>query len=515
MQSLSAGRPRRPPRPPNGEQLPLTGGLDCGNACASQRDKRRLCARHRDSTVLSASTSFFGLPRNLSSGSLRNSLNLPPPPPGSIDWVSIAVVYFVTLVSEASRGLMLPSTWPYLRSLGGSKSMLGVFVAVFSVGRMATTIPLGYLSDRWNTSAVLIVASSIQVVGHVMYALAPSVPVLMASRVVVGFGSATMSVCRAHLTRAVPQRTRTHHFAYLSALQFVGFAVLPGVGGLLAQVPELRPLPILVLNGFTYPAWLLVLCNLLVLFAIYALYLNPPSRRTRAVPVSYGATSSQPHGGLQPSRPPVTSISMLEDSTDDRSADFVALVVCLLINVSFRGIVAELETVSTPFLMERYGVTYSGASYYITAMGFLGLAVYLFFKPIARRFSDRNLVLYGLSFVMLGCVPLSIAPLTRLMPKWVYVGCIGAMWSLAYPVGQTAVLALFSKVLADLPAGGFLGIFSASGSLARVVFAMLAGRTWGALGREAVFACILGYIVPAIVLCVWAYKRLVPPEEDD
>lgn len=507
MGSPTEGRPGRPPRPPLSEAQ-TSSPSNKERKWPTERDKRQRCARHRDTELLSASTSFFGLPRNASAASLRASLNLHPPPPGEVDWVSIAVVYFVTLVSEASRGLMLPSTWPYLSSLGGSKSLLGVFVGVFSVGRMATTVPLGYLSDNWSTSAVLCSASVIQIIGHLLYAVAPNVPVLLASRVVVGFGSATMSVCRAHLTRAVPQRTRTHHFAYLSALQFVGFAVLPGVGGLLAQLPEKRPLPFLTFNGFTYPAWVLVVCNVLAILAIYGFYLNPPARARLATnnTQSYGATSRMPAWNSQ------TSLTMLEED-GDQSADFLALVVCLLINISFRGIVAELETVTTPFLMEHYGISYSTTSYYITAIGFLGLGVYLLFKPIARRFSDRNLVLYGLSFVMLGCVPLSIAPLTRIMSKWVYVGCIAAMWSIAYPVGQTAVLALFSKVLADLPAGGFLGIFSASGSLARVIFAMLAGRTWSALGREAVFACILGYIVPAIVLCLWAYKRLVPPAE--
>lgn len=444
----------------------------------------------RQQHVVAASTSFFALPYSLSSASLRSQLGLDAPPPGEIDWVSIAVVYWITLVSEASRGLMLPSTWPYFNSLGGSKTMLGVFVASFSMGRMATTIPLGYLSDNFSTSTVLTFASAIQVLGHFIYALAPSLPVLYASRIIVGFGSATMSVCRAHLTRAVPSSLRTHHFAYLSALQFIGFAVLPGFGGLLALLPELHPLPFLRFNGFTYPAYVLVICNLLCMMLIYSLYFDPPPSPPRRRPQASANGEIVDHG-----------------------PDVFALVVCLLVNVAFRGVVAEFETVSTPFLMEQFGITYGGASFRISTIGFFGLFVYLGFKPIAKRFSDRGLVFFGLLVVVLGCLPLATPFLADNMSITVYVFCLGLTWSLAYPVGQTAILALFSKVLGGLPAGGFLGIFSASGSLARVFFAMLAGVMWSHFGKESVFAMILAYMSLAAVMVISSYRSLVPPDD--
>lgn len=439
--------------------------------------------------TIAASTSFFGIPFSLSSGNLRPTMGLDAPPPGEIDWVSIFVVYWITLVSEASRGLMLPSTWPYFSDLGGSKATLGVFVASFSMGRMATTIPLGYLSDSHPTSTVLIYASLIQVFGHLIYALAPNLAVLFFSRIVVGFGSATMSVCRAHLTRAVPSSLRTHHFAYLSALQFIGFAVLPGAGGLLALLPAYDPSSWVKFNGFTYPAYVLVISNVISIILIYILYLNPlePSYRRRQA----GNSSEEPV---------------------ERGPDVFALIVCLLVNVVFRGVVAEFETVSTPFLMEQFGMTYGGASFCISIIGFFGLFVYLGFKPIAKRFTDRTLVFFGLVIVLLGCLPLSVPVLADHMTTQVYVFCLGLTWSLAYPIGQTAILSLFSKVLAGLPAGGFLGIFSATGSLARVGFAMFAGIVWSHFGRGSVFATILAYVIMSAVMVIVTFRRLVPSD---
>mmetsp|Transcript_19103 Transcript_19103/g.47935 ORF Transcript_19103/g.47935 Transcript_19103/m.47935 type:complete len:108 (-) Transcript_19103:1151-1474(-) len=94
---------------------------------------------------------------------------------------------------------------------------------------MVAYLPFGYLSDDLSVKSVLIAASAIQILGNLAYTAATSPGALFAARFVVGFGSATTSVCRAPVARAVPRRDRTGQFAYLGALQFVGFAVLPGV----------------------------------------------------------------------------------------------------------------------------------------------------------------------------------------------------------------------------------------------------------------------------------------------
>ncbi|PXF41573.1 Major facilitator superfamily domain-containing protein 8 [Gracilariopsis chorda] len=419
-------------------------------------------------------------------------MGLHAPPPGHIDWVSLLVIYWVILVSEASRGLMLPSTWPFLASLGGSKHLLGVFVASFSMGRMATTIPLGYFSDKYSTSTVLGVASIIQIIGHFLYAVSASVPMLFVSRIIVGFGSATMSVCRAHVTRTIPLLLRTHHFAYLSALQFIGFAVLPGLGGLLAKLPHFKPLPFIPFNSFTYPAYVLIFCNFVAIMFVQMFYFNPPD----ALHMRAQRDPEQPDPSVQP-------FSLTPDA--------LALLVCLLVNIVFRGVVAEFETISTPFLMEQFGLTFAQASFRISLMGFFGLLVYLSFKPIAKQFSDRLLLFVGIVLVIVGCFPLSILPLTTHMSLNMYVMCLGMSLSLAYPLGQTAVLSLFSKVLAGLPAGGLLGIFSATGSMARILFAILAGTIWSEFGRESVFAVILAYMSMASTVVLLSFKRLVPP----
>uniref|UniRef100_A0A7S0ZJH0 Major facilitator superfamily (MFS) profile domain-containing protein n=1 Tax=Timspurckia oligopyrenoides TaxID=708627 RepID=A0A7S0ZJH0_9RHOD len=300
-----------------------------------------------------------------------------------------------------------------------------------------------------------------------------------------------MSVCRAHVTRTTPKEDRTFHFAYLSALQFVGFAVLPGLGGVLAALPTVNVFGFMELNAFTYPGLVLLLTNVLVIFLLYWYYLDPPEEVSRHKPTQSSAQSQTP--------------------MPDDSPDWLALMCCLLINVCFRGVVAELETLASPVLMETFDEDVETSSYVIGSLGFIGLFVYFGFKPIARTFSDRQLVFVGLVLISLGNLLLyqRLFPL----PLWLYATGLGLIWSLAYPLGQTAVLSLFSKILAGLPAGGFLGIFSACGSLARVIFATFSGLVWSYFGSTAVFGLTSLYGVLMMLLTLVIYSRLVPARQ--
>eukprot|EP00168_Porphyra_purpurea_P005797 TRINITY_DN1691_c0_g1_i7.p1 TRINITY_DN1691_c0_g1~~TRINITY_DN1691_c0_g1_i7.p1 ORF type:complete len:480 (-),score=103.45 TRINITY_DN1691_c0_g1_i7:474-1709(-) len=254
-----------------------------------------------------ASFSFYGLPSVPSQLTLAAAERAARRGDGSsVDWTSIAVVYLVVLTSEAARGLLLPTQWPYLQSVGGSQAMLGVLVGSFSLGRMAATIPLGVLSDRLSMRAVLALSSGLQIVGHLAYGLVGSPWTLVAARVVVGFGSATMSVCRSHIARAIPREKQTYHFAYLSGLQFVGFAVLPGVGGLLSYLPSNK-----VFNTYTYPAYILMLVNAIAIGFLYFCYLDPPSQARPRGPRRDASPSSLPSDartsvGVPPLAPPAT-----------------------------------------------------------------------------------------------------------------------------------------------------------------------------------------------------------------
>mmetsp|Transcript_14711 Transcript_14711/g.25449 ORF Transcript_14711/g.25449 Transcript_14711/m.25449 type:complete len:409 (+) Transcript_14711:3-1229(+) len=398
---------------------------------------------------------------------------------------------------------------------------------------MVSTIPLGFMSDHLSMRTVFYTCSGLQILGNMVYVLAPNAIVLILCRMVVGIGSATMSICRAHVTRVTPKEQRTFHFAYLSALQFVGFAVLPGMGGVIAMWPETQGI---VLNQFTYPGYIQIVLNLIAIGLLYYVYLDAPEQtkdkkvknkqgEVRALPISATTASNSANatnatnGGV----PNIESQAEIgtngsvqvyisaEESQEEDKPDWYALVICLFINLCFRGVVAELETLASPFLMEQFPISLSSASTVIGVLGFLGLGVYLSFRPLSDRISDRELIIIGLVLNILGASFLALVQ-AEVFPHslWIYALALGLIWSLAYPLGQTAVLGLFSKILAGLPAGGMMGLFSAAGSLARVIFAMFSAFLWSYFGSNVVNIQMVILSVLILALTGISYSRLVP-----
>lgn len=402
---------------------------------------------------------------------------------------SIAVIYAVTLVSEGSRGLLMPSSWPYFHSVGGSKELLGVFVGILSLGRMLATIPLGHFSDRYSSEYIFYVTGLLQIAGHILYVCSPNVPSLILARFVVGLGSSTISVCRAYVARAVPKSDRTHHYAYLSAIQFIGFSILPGAGTLLSLLPETRFCGI-ALNEFTYPALVLALFCLATIVATFLFYEDP-------IPDPENVDTEH------------DTVDENEQATSNTSS-YLPLAVCTITNVAFRGSIAELETVASPILMEQFDVTYGQTGLYMMIFGIIGLFVYILFKPLSNFYSDRVLIAIGLSATLLGSVPLAVPIISQNLTLFLYATSIGILWAFAYPVGQTGGLSLFSKTLRGIPPGKLLGVFSATGSAARIIFAVVAGALWGSFGREAVFGSISMLAIVAFGIVIYGWQNLLP-----
>lgn len=489
---------------------------------------------------------------------------------------SLAVLFTVTLITEAARGLLLPSLWPYFNSVGGTKQGYGLLVASYSLGRMISVIPVGHLCDdgsHLSHTSALVITSFIQAFGHLGYALCRTPLLLLASRMVVGFGSASTSIARAHITKTVSTERRTTVLAYMSGVQFIGFAVLPALGGWMSLLvsgtnideninSNENEFAAVVKQGhqslfseFTIAAWMLVLANIICTVFVLVFYKEPvlfdsvnnasqspsPPANTKNCPSSSSHHNS-PHARLhecekQPllvksrtgqtspnkymsntssppllpttsPRRPITTTTATETHTVTTS-DITPIVTALVINLVLRGVLAQLEAISIPFLVEQFHVSYISASNQMTMLGLLGTAIYFSFRPLAVVFSDRALIAVGLLLVVFGSLPLSLPFLSNAMSIAVYLIFLGQAWCVAYPIGQTAVLALFSKsVDGRRGVAAFMGLFSASGAISPLVLSVVATGLWERCGREAVFGFMCSTVVLGLGLVAVTYQRL-------
>ena len=151
---------------------------------------------------------------------------------------SVIVIWLVVFVGESSRGIMFPLLWPLIDQLGGSTVDLGYLVAIYSLGRIFVTTPLGFFSDQCQHKYPLIVANILLLLGAILWAnvtLTSNLYTLYASQLIMGFGSGTLGVTRSYIAENTSRIQRTNTLAILNAIQYAGFTVSPIIGSFLGS----------------------------------------------------------------------------------------------------------------------------------------------------------------------------------------------------------------------------------------------------------------------------------------
>ncbi|KAI9920852.1 hypothetical protein PsorP6_000558 [Peronosclerospora sorghi] len=190
-------------------------------------------------------------------------------------YANMAMINFVEFAAEASRGVVLATLFLYSKSLGGGVSYMGVLTSLFSVGRLLSSMLFGCMCDHYSFRSVYLLSSAICLVGNVLYLTAEgfgtgNLMVLSASRFLVGFGAGNRSVCRADVANLTTTNQRLPYMTLLSAVEFLAYALTPGLGSLVAHVD------VFVLgihfSPFTAPGVILIVLNLLSIMGMLMVY---------------------------------------------------------------------------------------------------------------------------------------------------------------------------------------------------------------------------------------------------
>ena len=186
-------------------------------------------------------------------------------------WVNLTFLCAVLGLCEAARGIVIPTLSLYVTSLGGSSTFLSVVVAAFSVGRLTSSVVLGYISDYCGMRAIISTSVAITCIGHVLFIAADGVStgglyLLLTSRILTGFGTGTLSVCRSFVSKHTASGERTRFMSWLGIVQFAGYAFTPILGGLEVSWPITASWTI---NTFTAGTYALLVLDVVLLAALY------------------------------------------------------------------------------------------------------------------------------------------------------------------------------------------------------------------------------------------------------
>jgi MFS family permease len=188
--------------------------------------------------------------------------------------LTIGLVLNVTLV--ASEALAVSTIMPIVaRDLGGI-DLYGWVFSGFFLGSLLGIVVAGILIDRGDLARPFLLGIGLFATGLLIGGLAPSMPVLVAARVVQGFGAGAIpAVAYVSIGRALPERMRPRMFATLSTAWVLPGVIGPSLAGVVAETLH----------------WRLVFLGLLPLIAIASVLTLPALDAVG--PVSPGAGDAE------------------------------------------------------------------------------------------------------------------------------------------------------------------------------------------------------------------------------
>ncbi|EGZ25928.1 hypothetical protein PHYSODRAFT_478682 [Phytophthora sojae] len=375
-------------------------------------------------------------------------------------YTNMFMINFLEFATESSRGIVLPTLFLYTSSLGGDLAFMGFINALFSVGRLLSSTAFGWMCDRYSFRSVYLISTFICLVGNVIYLIADehmagSLTALAASRFIVGFGGGNRSVCRADVASITTINQRLPYLTILVAVVFLGYALTPGLGSLVANTDLL--FCGVHFNKFTSPGMILVVLNVLTIFGILTVYDD-------SVTVNDGPEEEETEGG------PTVNVPLFIAATD-----------------------SDPESVSAV-------VDASNFQFYL---GLLGLLSYLSIELFRHKIRDENWVHLGFAMVLAGNVLLAQAPESLTLTQLSLAEFL--VWSVGCPISTTVVLAAFSKLLGGRPQGTLMGLLGSTACISRSVLPLLPAVV---STLEPVFWINIVLCASSIVL-LWWYTGLV------
>ncbi len=277
----------------------------------------------------------------------------------------LLVIFLTILVNLIGFGIIIPLLPFYAETFGASPLVIGLLFASFSLSQLIASPVLGELSDRWGRRPVLIFSLLGTVISFVMLALAHSLLMLFAARIVDGLSGGNITTARAYIGDISTDENRARSFGMLGAAFGLGFIIGPGLGGLFARI------------SYTAPIWAAAAITVVAMLLAW-FWLPETVHRTSAAAGSPWRALREVGG-----RP--------------------RLRILFTIDFFYWASFAVYQTTFALFGQRRFGFDATHIGYLLAAFGFLGVIVQAaMVGPIVRRIGERRTLTIGLLFAALG-----------------------------------------------------------------------------------------------------------------
>lgn len=356
----------------------------------------------------------------------------------------ILFIFLTVLIDGMGIGLIMPVMPDLIKNItGGNLASAakwgGILSASFAVMQFLFSPLLGSLSDRYGRRPVLLTSLFVMSGGYLVMAVAGSIWLLIAGRIVGGITSATQSAAGAYMADISKPEDKAANFGLIGAGMGLGFVVGPLVGGVLGAFGPSAPF---------YAAAALAMGN----FVLGALIL--PETVTDKTRRNFQWKRANPFGALR------------------AIAHLPGLKQLILLSFLYSVTFTVYPSVWSYFTQARFGWDSMMTGVSLAAFGLsMAFVQGLLLRPLVRRIGERRTVLLGLAFNAIGFIGIIITPVGWLVLLMTPIMALGG-------VTGPSLQGLMSRAAAEDQQGELQGLLTSISALAMIVSPMLMTQTF-------------------------------------
>lgn len=365
--------------------------------------------------------------------------------------MSLPVLFIlITVMLDAmGLGLIMPIMPDLLREVQGgtlADAALwgGVLAASFAVMQFLFGPIVGSLSDAYGRRPVLLVSLFTMAADYLVMALAGSIWLLLAARIVGGITAATQAAAGAYIADISTPEEKSVRFGLIGAAGGVGFVLGPLIGGLLGEFGTRAPF---------YAAAALAALNFLLGLVVLRETVTDRTRRR------FTWARANPLGALR-------AVSALPGLRLLLAAYFVYAVALYV-----------YPAIWSFFTQARFGWSPGTIG---LSLGIYGISAALvqvvLIRVMIARVGERRTVIYGLVFDVIACVALAVVTSGTGALILTPVAAIGA-------VVTPALQGIMSRRVSDDAQGELQGVLASIHALAVIVSPLMMTWTFAAFTR--------------------------------
>ena len=377
----------------------------------------------------------------------------------------LVIIFLTVFIDLLGFGIIIPLLPFYAESYGAGAFTVGLLGTVFSLMQFLVAPIAGRLSDRIGRRPVIIYGLLASAIAYGSLALADSLALIFAARVLGGIAGGNIPAAQAYIADVTTPENRAKGMGLIGAAFGLGFVFGPAIGGVLTRF------------GPSAPMW----CAGAVCFLnfVAAVFFLPESRRGSASTVSLGRIDlfrrARRHPGL-----------------------VRLLLVFFMVSAAFSG----FEATFALFTERRFGFTAETIGYVFAFIGLILATVNgVLVGRVVPRIGERRTVPLALSAIALGLLMLPMA--ATVIALFAVCGTI----ALGMGFNNPALTSIVSRLSDPGEQGGMLGLAQSLAALGRI-----AGPAWGGflfdyLGMTIPFLSAGSIMVLALLLAVSGVRR--------